>query len=34
MADGKISQADLEMLVLTDDLDEAVQLMVDARESR
>ena len=34
MADGKISQTDLEMLVLTDDLDEAVQLMVDARESR
>ena len=33
MADGKISQTDLEMLVLTDDLDEAVQLMVDARES-
>jgi uncharacterized protein (TIGR00730 family) len=34
MADGKISQSDLEMLLLTDDLDEAVQLMVDARESR
>ncbi len=34
MADGKISQTDLEMLVLTDDLDQAVQLMVDARESR
>jgi uncharacterized protein (TIGR00730 family) len=34
MADGKISQTDLEMLVLTDDLDEAVQLMRDAREAR
>ena len=34
LADGKISQTDLEMLVLTDDLDEAVELMVAARESR
>jgi uncharacterized protein (TIGR00730 family) len=34
LAEGTISQTDLEMLVLTDDLDEAVQLMVDARESR
>ena len=34
MADGKISPADLEMLVLTDDLDEAVRLMVEAREAR
>jgi uncharacterized protein (TIGR00730 family) len=34
LADGKISPADLEMLVLTDDLDEAVRLMVEARESR
>ena len=34
LADGKISPADLEMLVLTDDLDEAVRLMVEAREPR
>jgi uncharacterized protein (TIGR00730 family) len=29
---GKISQADLEMMVLTDDVDEAVSLMVEARD--
>jgi uncharacterized protein (TIGR00730 family) len=29
---GKISQADLDMVVLTDDVDEAVALMVEARE--
>jgi uncharacterized protein (TIGR00730 family) len=34
LADGKISQADLEMMTVTDDIDEAVRLMVDARESR
>ena len=34
MADGKITQADLDMLVLTDDLDEAVDLMVASRERR
>jgi uncharacterized protein (TIGR00730 family) len=31
LAQGKISQADLEMLVVTDDVDEAVELMLDAR---
>ncbi|MBJ7529516.1 MAG: TIGR00730 family Rossman fold protein [Nocardioides sp.] len=34
LADGKISAADLDMMVLTDDLDEAVDLMVRAREER
>ncbi len=34
LADGKIGQADLEMLQLTDDVDEAVQVMVEAREAR
>jgi uncharacterized protein (TIGR00730 family) len=32
LADGKISTADLDRLVVTDDLDEAVALMVAARE--
>ncbi|HYH35593.1 MAG TPA: LOG family protein, partial [Nocardioides sp.] len=32
LAEGKISETDLEMLVLTDDLDEAVSLMVRARD--
>ena len=32
LADGKISAADLDRLVVTDDLDEAVALMVAARE--
>ena len=31
LADGKINQADLDMLVLTDDIDEAVRMMVEAR---
>jgi predicted Rossmann-fold nucleotide-binding protein len=34
LADGKISQSDLDMLVLTDDVDEAVAMMVAAREPR
>jgi uncharacterized protein (TIGR00730 family) len=33
LADGKISPADLDMLTLTDDVDEAVRLMVRAREA-
>ena len=32
LADGKIAESDLDMLVLTDDVDEAVRLMVKARE--
>jgi uncharacterized protein (TIGR00730 family) len=32
LADGKISASDLDMMVLTDDVDEAVRLMVKARE--
>lgn len=32
LADGKIGQADLDMLVVTDDVDEAVALMAAARE--
>ncbi len=31
LAEGKISQVDLDMLTITDDVDEAVALMVDAR---
>ena len=34
LAEGKINQADLDMMVLTDDVDEAVALMVAAREHR
>jgi uncharacterized protein (TIGR00730 family) len=34
LADGKISEADLEMLQLTDEVDEAVRIMVAAREAR
>ncbi len=34
LAQGKISAADLDMMVLTDDVDEAVALMVAARERR
>jgi uncharacterized protein (TIGR00730 family) len=34
LADGKIKQSDLDMLQLTDDVDEAVALMVAAREDR
>jgi uncharacterized protein (TIGR00730 family) len=33
LTDGKIGESDLDMLVLTDDIDEAVRLMVDAREA-
>jgi uncharacterized protein (TIGR00730 family) len=32
LADGKIAQSDLDMLQLTDDVDEAVRLMVEARD--
>jgi uncharacterized protein (TIGR00730 family) len=32
LADGKIAESDLDMLVLTDDVDEAVHLMIRARE--
>jgi uncharacterized protein (TIGR00730 family) len=34
LADGKINQADLDMLQLTDEVDEAVRLLVEAREAR
>jgi uncharacterized protein (TIGR00730 family) len=34
LADGKINEADLDMLQLTDEVDEAVRLMVEAREAR
>jgi hypothetical protein len=34
LAEGKISETDLEMLVLTDDVDEAIELMVRAREEK
>jgi uncharacterized protein (TIGR00730 family) len=34
LADGKINEADLEMLQLTDEVDEAVRFMVAAREAR
>jgi uncharacterized protein (TIGR00730 family) len=34
LADGKIAASDLDMLMLTDDVDEAVQLMVKAREQQ
>jgi uncharacterized protein (TIGR00730 family) len=34
LAEGKINAADLDMLVVTDDVDEAVALMVAAREDR
>jgi hypothetical protein len=32
LADGKISQSDLDLLVLTDDVDEAVRLMAQAQD--
>ena len=32
LADGKVSEADLDMLTLTDDVDEAVAMMVAASE--
>jgi uncharacterized protein (TIGR00730 family) len=34
LADGKIAASDLDMLMLTDDVDEAVRLMVKAREQQ
>jgi uncharacterized protein (TIGR00730 family) len=34
LADGKIGEADLDMLSLTDDIEEAVELMVAARDRR
>jgi uncharacterized protein (TIGR00730 family) len=34
LAQGKITAADLEMLVVTDDVDEAVELMIKARDNR
>ena len=34
LADGKLTEADLDMLQLTDDIDEAVRIMVEAREGR
>jgi uncharacterized protein (TIGR00730 family) len=34
LADGKLNQADLDMLQLTDEVDQAVRLMVEAREAR
>jgi uncharacterized protein (TIGR00730 family) len=34
LADGKIAASDLDMLMLTDDVEEAVQLMVKAREQQ
>jgi uncharacterized protein (TIGR00730 family) len=33
LADGKINEADLDMLQLTDEVDEAVRLMVEARDA-
>jgi uncharacterized protein (TIGR00730 family) len=34
MADGKISEADVDRLILTDDIDEAVEVMVQGRAER
>ena len=34
LADGKVSERDLDMIRLTDDVDEAVKLMVDAQQRR
>jgi hypothetical protein len=34
LADGKISEQDLDMIRLTDDVDEAIKLMVDAQQHR
>ena len=34
LADGKINESDLDRLTLTDDIDEAVELMVKARDLR
>ncbi|MDT0202117.1 TIGR00730 family Rossman fold protein [Nocardioides sp. AE5] len=34
LAEGKVGEADLDLITLTDDVDEAVRLMVEAREGR
>jgi hypothetical protein len=34
LPDGRINSSDVEMLTLTDDVDEAVDLMVKARDGR
>ncbi|MFM6847594.1 MAG: TIGR00730 family Rossman fold protein [Terrabacter sp.] len=34
LAEGKVSATDLDMMILTDDVDEAVEIMVAAREDR
>src|SRR4029077_15838013 len=34
LADGKIAASDLDMMVLTDDVDEAVRLMIKARDQQ
>jgi predicted Rossmann-fold nucleotide-binding protein len=34
LVDGKISAGDLDMLTLTDDVDEAVRMMVEARDGQ
>jgi hypothetical protein len=34
LADGKVSEQDLDMIRLTDDVDEAIKLMIDAQQRR